>query len=46
MSLSTSRVNDADNFRPQALKKGEISCFKIRVTCSVHAVAEGCSEPV
>ena len=43
-SLSTSRVNDVDNFRPQALKKSEKSCFKIRVTCSVHAVAEGCSE--
>ena len=31
MSLSTSRVNDVDNFRPPALKKCEISCFKIRV---------------
>ena len=31
MSLSTSRVNDVDNFGPQALKKCEISCFKIRV---------------
>ena len=35
-----------DNFRAQASKKCEISCFKTRVTYSVHAVAQGCSEPV
>ena len=44
--LSSSRVNDIDNFRAQASKKCEISCFKTRVAYSVHAVAQGCSEPV